>query len=348
MTGLGPRPVPQTLSHDALGSCLSRVVTELDAHVLVEGGDGQVVRHSCAEHPVPDPLVPAIVHGSVARLGLVDRRTAGVLPGGPVTTARLSDGSRVAVVPLPTRQGWLWACGAATPEVSLLAEAARRVASALDAPARDVLHDALVVTGELPRDVLGTGPRWLLVSSDPVPQEIRRGALVTAVDGRCFALTGVSPESLPDVHGVVAGPLDESTDLAALRRSLEHALDRHRGDGTTRLDEVRSALVLDRLAEHLDPVVPGAPADALAPLLAQADLQPAATTLLAWLEAHGDCAAAARALDIHVNTFRYRMNRLRERLDLDDPDVRLEAHLRLRDWARHRSSGAGVRLERSS
>jgi hypothetical protein len=48
-------------------------------------------------------------------------------------------------------------------------------------------------------------------------------------------------------------------------------------------------------------------------------------TLYEWLRFPGDPRAAARALRIHPNTFRYRMRRLLELvpLDLDDPDVRL-------------------------
>ncbi|WP_236789180.1 CdaR family transcriptional regulator [Amycolatopsis sp. GM8] len=48
-------------------------------------------------------------------------------------------------------------------------------------------------------------------------------------------------------------------------------------------------------------------------------------TLYEWLRFPGDPRAAAKALRIHPNTFRYRMRRLLELvpLDLDDPDVRL-------------------------
>jgi DNA-binding PucR family transcriptional regulator len=56
------------------------------------------------------------------------------------------------------------------------------------------------------------------------------------------------------------------------------------------------------------------------------------TTLRAWLDAHGDTARAAKALDVHVNTLRYRLRRLAEiaGLDLDDPDERLVVALQLR------------------
>lgn len=55
-------------------------------------------------------------------------------------------------------------------------------------------------------------------------------------------------------------------------------------------------------------------------------------TLRAWLDAFGDVAAAAAAVYVHPNTFRYRLRRLAEvgELDLDDPDARFAAMLQLR------------------
>jgi hypothetical protein len=54
-------------------------------------------------------------------------------------------------------------------------------------------------------------------------------------------------------------------------------------------------------------------------------------TLRAYLDAFGDVPTAAAALDVHPNTFRYRMRRLTEvsGLVLDDPVERLVAHLQL-------------------
>lgn len=55
-------------------------------------------------------------------------------------------------------------------------------------------------------------------------------------------------------------------------------------------------------------------------------------TLLTWLERQGNRAATARALEIHEQTVRYRMNQLRELLGdaLDDPAARFEMQLSLR------------------
>jgi sugar diacid utilization regulator len=55
-------------------------------------------------------------------------------------------------------------------------------------------------------------------------------------------------------------------------------------------------------------------------------------TLRAYLDAYGDVPRAAAALNVHPNTFRYRLRRLREifEIDLDDPDERLVIELQLR------------------
>jgi hypothetical protein len=55
-------------------------------------------------------------------------------------------------------------------------------------------------------------------------------------------------------------------------------------------------------------------------------------TLRAWLDAFGDVIAAAAAVYVHPNTFRYRLRRLAEvgALDLDDPESRFAAMLQLR------------------
>ncbi|ONI82977.1 PucR family transcriptional regulator [Actinosynnema sp. ALI-1.44] len=55
-------------------------------------------------------------------------------------------------------------------------------------------------------------------------------------------------------------------------------------------------------------------------------------TLRAWLDAFGDVIAAAAAVHVHPNTFRYRLRRLTEisGIDLADPDARFAAMLQLR------------------
>jgi sugar diacid utilization regulator len=66
-------------------------------------------------------------------------------------------------------------------------------------------------------------------------------------------------------------------------------------------------------------------------------------TLRAYLDAFGDVAAAAQRVNVHPNTFRYRIRRIGEvfGVDLDDPDERLVVELQLRflDEADERAGG---------
>ncbi|GGB44931.1 PucR family transcriptional regulator [Flexivirga endophytica] len=57
-----------------------------------------------------------------------------------------------------------------------------------------------------------------------------------------------------------------------------------------------------------------------------------ADTLHAWLDNFGDVAAAAAALHVHKNTFRYRLGRLVQiaDIDLDDPEVRFQLMMQFR------------------
>jgi hypothetical protein len=59
---------------------------------------------------------------------------------------------------------------------------------------------------------------------------------------------------------------------------------------------------------------------------------PYADSVLAYLGANADVPAAAASVNVHANTFRYRLRRVRELfgLDLEDPDVRLVVWLQLR------------------
>ncbi|WP_327011743.1 helix-turn-helix domain-containing protein [Dactylosporangium sp. NBC_01737] len=63
----------------------------------------------------------------------------------------------------------------------------------------------------------------------------------------------------------------------------------------------------------------------------------------AWLDAFGDTVAAAAAMYVHPNTFRYRLRRVTEvgPLDLHDPDARFAAMLELRLAARATSDRTG-------
>ena len=82
------------------------------------------------------------------------------------------------------------------------------------------------------------------------------------------------------------------------------------------------------LIEHDPACWPSSRERRLAPL---ADASPATRerlfeTLGAWLEHQGSVPEVARAIHVHPQTVRYRLNQLRELFgdDLDDPDARFE------------------------
>jgi hypothetical protein len=115
------------------------------------------------------------------------------------------------------------------------------------------------------------------------------------------------------------------------RRALElRAAGLLTGDGLVIADDHGADLVL-----QADAALASEFAEArLAPL---ADLRPGVrdrltASLIAWLDCQGRVDETARALDIHPQTVRYRLNQLREAFGgaLDDPDARFELALALR------------------
>jgi sugar diacid utilization regulator len=144
----------------------------------------------------------------------------------------------------------------------------------------------------------------------------RRAQLLVAIGGHaadCFAL----PDSRRDADRVV--------------RVLGS---RPAGDSAVGvIDDLRLHVLLLRLGELADEeaITDSGP---LAQLVAldHASRTHHVATLRAWLEAFGDVLAAARALGVHHNTYRYRLQKLRELpfIDLDDPDQRLALLLQLR------------------
>jgi hypothetical protein len=76
--------------------------------------------------------------------------------------------------------------------------------------------------------------------------------------------------------------------------------------------------------------------DRLRPLQDESELsrQRLAMTLLSWLRHDGDVTTTAEELDVHAQTVRYRLGRLRELFgaSLEDPDARFELEISLRSW----------------
>ncbi len=129
-----------------------------------------------------------------------------------------------------------------------------------------------------------------------------------------------------------AGPLGELAGSWALARAALRALESGAipSAGTVRADERLPDLLLQENPILVDRIAARrlAPFEGLTPKARRRMEE----TALAFVQRQGNAAAMAGALDIHPQTARYRIARLRELLgtDLDDPDARFELELALR------------------
>ena len=111
-------------------------------------------------------------------------------------------------------------------------------------------------------------------------------------------------------------------DAARSARRAAEALRLVEADGLVFADDHLTTLLL----EHDPSLIAELAERRLAPL---ADATPAQRerlleTLGAWLLHHGSVPEVARAIHVHPQTVRYRLNQLRELFDLDDPEARFE------------------------
>ena len=167
-------------------------------------------------------------------------------------------------------------------------------------------------------------PRVLAFVADPSAPK-RRVQLAQAVEGL--------PASLGPAVALAGGPRS----AARARRALDlRAAGLLPGTGLVVAEEHAVDLVLQADAVLASEFAQSRLA-ALAELKAGVRARLTAT-LSAWLDCQGRIDETARALDVHPQTVRYRLNQLREALGgaLDDPDARFELALALRV----RSSGA--------
>jgi hypothetical protein len=145
------------------------------------------------------------------------------------------------------------------------------------------------------------------------------------VGDRVRASIGVGP--------VVADPADLPQARACADRALRVL---RSGRGATRVARLADVHVEALLLELQDLVTVRGdqPTGPVARLLGYDELHGTnlVETLRAWLDAFGDVIAAAAAVYVHPNTFRYRLRRLAEvgELDLADPEARFAAMLQLR------------------
>jgi sugar diacid utilization regulator len=167
------------------------------------------------------------------------------------------------------------------------------------------------------------------------------GVLPVASDRRAATVTkefldrmgGGGRGVLAGIGRVVTDPLSVPRSRADADRALRVL---RTGGGTSRVaraDDVQASALLLELAD-LAAVEAQQPAGPVARLAAydHAHGSQLVATLRAWLDAFGDVAVAAAAMQVHPNTFRYRLRRVADvgRLDLADPESRFGAMLQLR------------------
>src|SRR6476661_6518760 len=183
--------------------------------------------------------------------------------------------------------------------------------------------------------------------------------LLADLDGRGYAVVRESDDESPGTWGwlstVVSRARDEGLELTAragrtayapgeLERSTAEALEASRvadpAVPAVAHEDVWAEVTVARAAATLRE------GDVLGPLAVlqahdAAHSSEHLRTLAAWLDHPGAPGQAARAIHVHPNTLRYRMNRIADLagLDLDDPQVRLALRLQLAallpsDWGR--------------
>lgn len=185
----------------------------------------------------------------------------------------------------------------------------------------------------------------------------RRGALVSVLDGRVYALLpdlteGAEPTILEvarevvgvarrhldvSVHAALGGVVRRLSDVRTSRSDADRVLDAMaRGgwaDGVASLADVRPQVILSEILAFLgerpsfrDPRITE---------LSDYDARHGRILIpavLAYLDAFGDIRRAADNLNVHPNTVRYRIRRAEQvsGLRLDDPELRLLTELQLR------------------
>ncbi|MFI6984441.1 PucR family transcriptional regulator [Embleya sp. NPDC050154] len=188
--------------------------------------------------------------------------------------------------------------------------------------------------------------------------------LPTESDGRAVRLAeeflariGGRIEAVVGIGRVVAREVDLPSSRADADRALRVLRSGRSSLRVARLCDVYVSSLLvdvaDRVAATDD--APAGPVARLRAYDAEHDTH-LTETLAAWLDTFGDVTAAAAAVHVHPNTFRYRLRRLSEvgAIDLADGDARFDAMFQLRLHGVHlngsaqRATGAVGRLTSSA
>ncbi len=136
-----------------------------------------------------------------------------------------------------------------------------------------------------------------------------------------------------ELRGAVGASVPGLSELSRSRADADAVLRLLPARAVAAVEDVLPQVVLLDLQSHLD-ASPHLRLPAVEQMLAHdaEHATPYVASVLAYLTAHGEVPAAAEQINVHPNTFRYRLRRVRELFDLDleDPDVRLIAWLQLR------------------
>jgi DNA-binding PucR family transcriptional regulator len=171
---------------------------------------------------------------------------------------------------------------------------------------------------------------YAVVSADDRDDNAAPTALATAILGRAGQALRV------DVRAGIGSVVAAASDLVTSRREADEVLDvlaAGPAGSVASIGSVRSKVILHRLTQLA--TRDQALASGKVAALAEQDAVKGTAwvpTLRAYFDAFGDMAVAAAAVNVHPNTFRYRLRRITEvfGLDLSDPDERLVAELQLR------------------
>ncbi|MFE0136802.1 PucR family transcriptional regulator [Streptomyces sp. NPDC059037] len=186
-----------------------------------------------------------------------------------------------------------------------------------------------------PEAAVSTGPRsvYVLLPADDLEAARRQAARALAAVSR--------PRTRPP-RAAVSRLTTDLTELSELRAEADDVLRVTTGDperpDVAALTDVHAQVLIAHLADALDhrPRLRHPGVEALLDHDRTHHTRYAAS-VTAWLDAVGNVGDAARRLNIHPNTLKYRLRRVREvfGLDLDAPDDRLACWLQLRIGSRH-------------
>ena len=175
-----------------------------------------------------------------------------------------------------------------------------------------------------PTALVTVGHRFYALSQPRDAQGLQRLAQL--------GLEQVSSAIGQQMRAAVGSEFPSITDFAAARTQIDEILDAQLPGDVVTAQAAQPTLLLRAMARTVNATswIRGDQVQALLDHDAAHDTD-YGPNVLAWLRAHGNYAQAARDLDVHENTVRYRLRRARSQfhLNLDDPAQRLAAWVQL-------------------